>query len=95
MMVGAIALVAASPNFRVLLVAFGGIILLNALLHVTLSVLTRSYSPGAISGLLCWAPLGVYTLRREWRELPHATFASGIAIALGLHAVVTFFALSS
>jgi len=95
MMVGAIVLVAASPNFRVLLVALGGIILLNALLHVTLSAVTRSYSPGAVSGLLCWAPLGIYTLRREWRELPHATFGAGIAIALGLHAVVTFSALSN
>ena len=93
-MVAAMGLVAASPVFRWLLAAFGGVILLNAFLHVTLSLVTRSYSPGVVSGLLCWAPLGAYTLRRAWRELPRHTFRAGIAVSLGLHALVSFFALS-
>ncbi len=92
-MVCAMALVAAFPSCRFLLVAFGGVVLLNALLHVSFSVLTRSYSPGAISGLLCWTPLGTYTLHRTWRELPHSIFAFGIAVSLGLHGLVSFSAL--
>ena len=92
-MVGVMALAAAFPSCRFLLVAFGGVVLLNALLHMSLSVWTRSYSPGAISGLLCWMPLGIYTLRRTWHELPHATFRCGIAVSLCLHGLVSFSAL--
>ena len=93
-MVAALGLVAASSRFRFLLVAFGCVVLLNAFLHLTFSILTRSYSPGVVSGLLFWVPLGAYTVRREWRELPRSNFVVGIAIALGLHALVSFSALS-
>jgi hypothetical protein len=93
LVVTAMGLVSVFPSCRFLLVALGGVILLNAFLHVGLSIVTRSYSPGAVSGLLCWAPLGIYALRREWRELSHSTFGAGIAVALGLHAVVSLSAL--
>jgi len=92
--VAAMGLVSVASSCRFLLVALGGVILLNACLHVTLSMVTLSYSPGAVSGLLCWAPLGIYALRREWRELSHVAFGAGVAVALGLHAVVSFSAMS-
>jgi Protein of unknown function with HXXEE motif len=92
-MVGAMGLVVAVPSCRFLLVAFGGVVLLNSLLHVSFSVVSRSYSPGAISGLLCWMPLGIYTLRRTWRELPHSAFGCGTIVSLCLHGLVSFSAL--
>lgn len=92
-MVAATGLAAASPAFRFPLVVVGGIVLLNAFLHVSLSLATQSYSPGAISGLFCWTPLGVHTLRRLWRELPLSTFSAGIALSLGLHTLVSVSAL--
>src|SRR5262245_17261133 len=93
-MVVAMGLVAASPRFRFLLVAFGCVVFLNASLHLIFSILTASYSPGLLSGLFCWAPVGVYTMRREWRELPRSNFVIGVALAFGLHALVSFSALS-
>jgi hypothetical protein len=93
-MVAAMGLVAASSRFRFLLVAFGCVVLLNASLHLIFSILTRSYSPGVLSGLFCWVPLGTYTIRREWRALPRSNFVIGIALAFGLHALVSFSALS-
>src|SRR5262249_10281772 len=89
-MVLAMALVAAWPAFRFLLVVFGGVVLLNAFLHISFSILTRSYSPGVISGLLLWVPLGIYALRREWREERRSVFVAGVALALGLHGLVSF-----
>src|SRR5262249_3957490 len=92
-MVIGVALVALSPSCRFLLVAFGGVILLNAFLHLTFSILTRSYSPGVVSGLLCWAPLGLYTLSHEQEHLSRSKLALGIALSFVLHAVVSFSAL--
>jgi hypothetical protein len=74
------------------LVAFGLVVLLNALLHAGGSVITRSYSPGLVTGLLLWLPLGAVTLRRARREVSRRTFAVGVMAGLLAHAVVSLLA---
>jgi len=91
----AIGLVAVFPTYRFLLVTFAGVVLLNSLLHLSLSIWTHSYSPGAVSGLLCWIPLGIYTLRQEWPGMPHSTFGLSILLSIGLHALITYSAMYS
>lgn len=80
-------------TWRWLLVGLSGTVLINSQLHLFGSVLTRSYSPGLISGLLCWLPLGVWTLRQQWSQMPRRMFGLGLGIAFGLHVIVSLLAL--
>lgn len=87
-MTAGVALAARSPKWRWVVTTLGGIVLINALLHVGASIATRSYSPGVITGLLLWLPLGLYGLRHEWRRAARSTFWKGLAGMLVFHVVV-------
>jgi hypothetical protein len=67
-------------------------ITVNGTAHVAASILTLTYSPGAVSGALVWIPLGVTVLRWARRSLPAAMVGGGIALGLVIHAGVTVFA---
>src|SRR5215213_5926485 len=64
MMTLGVAVALKTKSYRWLLVSFGTVVLINGLVHAGASVLTRSYSPGVISGLLLFIPLGAITLLR-------------------------------
>jgi hypothetical protein len=72
-----------------LLTSFGTAVLINGLAHLLGSIVTRSYSPGLISGLLLWLPLGAFTLRRAWRLTSRRAFWAGALVGFVLHAIVT------
>ncbi len=76
------------------IVAFGVVVTGNAVLHVASSWLTRTYSPGLVTGLLAWAPLGVLTLRRAARTLPRSDVVWGTAIGIVATAVISALALN-
>lgn len=80
-------------SWRWLLVGLSGVVAINGLLHFFGSLLTRSYSPGLISGVLCWLPLGLATLFCQWKVMARKSFFTGIAFAFGLHAIVSLLAL--
>ncbi|MBC7908972.1 MAG: HXXEE domain-containing protein [Pyrinomonadaceae bacterium] len=82
------------PPLRWLLISFGTVILINALAHAVGSAVTRSYSPGLISGLLLWLPLGALTLRRAWILRSRRAFWSGVMVGVLLHGIITVLALS-
>lgn len=82
-------------SWRWLLVGVSGVVMLNGLLHLFGSLLTRSYSPGLISGGLCWLPLGTATLFCQWKVMARKSFFIGIGIAIGLHTIVSLLALWS
>ena len=73
-------------------VPFAAATFVNGCLHLVLTIVTRSYSPGVITGTLFWIPLGAYTLRRMHAELSRAAFWSAVFLGLALHAVVGFYA---
>lgn len=73
---------------RVLLVPLAAIVVVNPLLHLGGTIITGRYSPGALTGMLLWLPLGLTLLARLRRELPRAALAIGIVAGLGLHAMV-------
>jgi hypothetical protein len=81
--------VGASGAARWPLVALGTIVATNAVLHIGGSVLTASYSPGAITATLLWLPLGIYALRRLRHEVPGRAYAAGIAAGVALHVLVS------
>ena len=66
--------------------ALGTITAANGIGHLAGSVATRSYSPGTVSGVGVWAPLGVFALVRSWQLLPRPVWRRGVmsgALILG------------
>lgn len=76
-------------NWRWLLIALGGVVFINGSLHLVFSIVTWSYSPGLISGVLCWMPLGLFTIYRQWTLASRPSFFIGVFLALGLHSMVS------
>jgi len=66
----------------------------NGLGHLAGSALTRSYSPGVVSGAALWAPLGLLTLRRARRDLPRRDWRRGILVGALVSACVIPLALA-
>jgi hypothetical protein len=87
-----VALAVVFRQMRWLLVGFGAAVLMNGLAHIGASVLTRSYSPGAVSGALLWLPLGAWALAAGRRNLSRRDFGAGVAVGLLMHAAVTMLA---
>jgi hypothetical protein len=82
-------LVSWSRRWRWVVTAIAGIVVVNAVLHAIGSVVTRSYSPGVVSGLVLWIPLGLFTLRRESRSAARSTFLKGVLAVFVFHALVS------
>jgi|GEM_PF-929402 len=82
-------------SLRWLPLAFGVAFLLNALSHLAASLLTVSYSPGLVSGLLLWTPLGTVTLLRTRKSLSRRAFRAGLIIGGATHAIVLVLTLLS
>ena len=69
--------------------ALGFITAFNGTVHAVASIVTTGYSPGVISGVLIWIPLGAYALRRCWGVLSRREFFGAIGAGLVAHAVVS------
>lgn len=80
------------PALGWLVTGFGAVVSINALAHLVGSVVTRSYSPGLISGVLLWLPLGVFTLNRSWKITRRRTFWIGVLVGVILHGIITLLA---
>jgi len=75
-------------TLRWLLLAYGVAFLLNALSHLAASLYTLSYSPGLLSSLLLWLPLGALTLVYFRPTLTRRGRRAGLLVGLLMHAVV-------
>ena len=64
------------------------IVVLNALAHLTLSLATRSYSPGTASGALLWLPLGAAILWRGSIHRCRRSLAIGLIIGIGVNVMI-------
>jgi hypothetical protein len=93
-MIGGV-LVANLTPVRLPIAALATVTALNGTLHVLGSVATASYSPGVISGVGLWIPLGAYALRRTRRTLSRAEFYGGVAAGLAAHGLVSVVAFTS
>jgi hypothetical protein len=88
LMATAAGLVLRRPARAPLVVALATIVSINVMLHVGAALLTASYSPGLISGLLLWLPLGVAALTFGHRVLSERSFRSGVLIGVVAHVLV-------
>jgi Protein of unknown function with HXXEE motif len=92
MMTIGVILVLMTKSYRWLLVSFGTTVLINGVVHALASVVTLSYSPGLISGLLFFVPLGAITLRRARTRMNRRTFRAGLIVGVLMHGAVVLLA---
>ena len=71
------------------IVALAAIVSVNAALHAGGAILTGAYSPGLVSGLGLWTPLGAFALRRAWIVLPTRRLVGGVVLGLLAHGIVS------
>jgi len=81
-------------SLRWLILPFAAATFINGCAHAIASLITVSYSPGVITGLTLWLPLGVITLRRSYRHLPHWVFWMAVSLGVLLHVIVTALAIA-
>ncbi|HEY0375363.1 MAG TPA: HXXEE domain-containing protein [Pyrinomonadaceae bacterium] len=92
MMCVGVVLVLVTKSYRWLLVSFGTTVLINGFVHTLASVATWSYSPGLVSGLLFFIPLGLFTLRRARRSVNARTMRAGLIVGVLMHVGVVLLA---
>jgi len=78
------------PQF--LLVSLGAFVLINATRHVIKSAREISYSPGLITGLLIFLPLGALTLIRLEPRMSGFRYSAAIAAGLTMQLGASFVA---
>jgi len=67
---------------KIILVALGTLVFVNGIVHALLSLFTFTYSPGTISGLLLFIPLGIIIFNRIMPQLRKADKI--IAVTIGI-----------
>jgi hypothetical protein len=75
-------------------IAVATIVFLNALLHVAGSVLTGTYSPGLITGVILYLPLGQLLLIRGLHQVEPLRFTRGVIAGVAIHTAVIAAALA-
>ena len=80
------------PSISWFLTTFGTIVVINALLHGLGTLASASYSPGLVTGLLLYLPLGSLAIRHGQQELPAGAFARAVFLGVAAHIVVALIA---
>ena len=76
------------------LLALWTVLFINGLLHPLSSLVSASYSPGTISGVFLYVPLGFLALKRIILELSVGQRNTGITAGILIHLVVVVLALT-
>jgi len=75
-------------------IAIGTAVLGNSVLHLGMSLVTRTYSPGLITGTLLWLPLGLYSIWRGFARGERSDLWLGIVIGLVATVLISLVALN-
>ncbi len=76
-------------------IAIATVVFVNGIAHLLGSLVSASYSPGLITGVVLYLPLGQLALIRAWRQVTPSFFWRGVATGLAAHAVVVFIAVGT
>ena len=77
-------LVSRHSKFRFIEISLAIAVLGNVAMHVVASVLTWTYSPGLVSGVLIWVPLGTVRLRSARRTSTPRGYVAGVYLGLSV-----------
>jgi len=80
-------------DFGWIVATMGTITAIHGVGHLAGSVATRSYSPGLVSGIAVWTPLGLFAVVRARRLLPRAVWRRSIAAGVAVNAAIGLLAL--
>jgi hypothetical protein len=72
--------------------AIGCTVLVNGVLHLATTILTRTYSPGVVSGVVLWIPLGLYYVMQGNAILPGRELWTALSAGVAIQAVVSMLA---
>jgi hypothetical protein len=75
-----------------LAIAIAAIVLVNGLLHVVGTLYTGTYSPGLVTSVILYLPLGQLALLRAWQQAASGHVAAGICTGVALLAIVSILA---
>ncbi len=78
-----------------LAIAIATVVSVNGLAHLLGSLVSAGYSPGLVTGVVLYLPLGMLALLRAWHQVAPAFFWRGVVAGLAAHAVVVVIALST
>ena len=76
-----------SRSFAWFAATFAALVTLNGLLHLLTTAAFSSYSPGVVTGLLLYLPLGGFVLLSMSRSLTPPVFTGAIFAGAALHAL--------
>lgn len=88
MMVAGIMIFRRTPSVRWLTITFATIVFINGVAHLAGSLLTNTYSPGLVSGLLLWIPLGAATFYRARGRVTRRSLMAGVLVGAMIHALL-------
>ena len=71
-------------KFRFIEISLAIAVLGNVAMHVAASLLTWTYSPGLVSGVLIWVPLGTVRLRSARRTSTPRGYMAGVYLGLSV-----------
>ncbi|HJU41318.1 MAG TPA: HXXEE domain-containing protein [Vicinamibacterales bacterium] len=76
-------------------IAIATILLVNTAAHAAGAIMTQAYSPGLISAVIFYVPLGSLTMIRALDQAPRDQAARGVVAGVLVHAVVFIIAYAS
>lgn len=88
LLIGGIRAAIRTERYGWIAVALATIVLVNTLAHAAGLALTGSYSPGLISAVVLYVPLGSLAMIRALDQAPRPQLTRGIVTGLLLHALV-------
>ena len=77
-------LVSRDSKFRFIEVSLAIAVLGNVAMHVVVSLLAWTYSPGLVSAVLIWIPLGAVRLRSARRASSRRGYIAGVYLGLSV-----------
>lgn len=84
-----------AQRMRPVIATLATIVAINGTAHAVASIATASYSPGLVTGVVLWLPLGAAALRQCSREFSRRSLFAGVALGVLAHAVVSGIVLAS
>ncbi len=72
-----------------IIAAMGTLFFVNGIIHLVASVLTATYSPGTITGLIIYLPLGFLIFKIIFPFLPEQKRSLSIAVGIIVHIIVS------